>query len=54
VSPDLESTRDRFVVADRGLLPDAYLDGLRPDGARRVAEVWGTRVDEIRYQRALP
>jgi GNAT superfamily N-acetyltransferase len=29
-------------------------DGWLPDGARRVAEVWGTSVDEIRYHRALP
>jgi ribosomal protein S18 acetylase RimI-like enzyme len=29
-------------------------DGWSVDGAPRTAEVWGTRVDELRYRRALP
>jgi len=29
-------------------------DGWIPDGAQKVAEVWGVSVHEIRYQRLLP
>jgi ribosomal protein S18 acetylase RimI-like enzyme len=29
------------------------LDGWGPDGSRRRAEVWGIRVDELRYRRPL-
>jgi GNAT superfamily N-acetyltransferase len=29
------------------------MDGWSPDGARRTDEVWGVKVNEIRYQRAL-
>jgi ribosomal protein S18 acetylase RimI-like enzyme len=29
-------------------------DGWLPDGMRREGEVWGARVDEVRYGRALP
>ena len=44
----------------RKLLPDEYLDGLRPeerarapDGLRRTESVWGAVVDELRYRRAF-
>jgi hypothetical protein len=45
----------------RNLLPDQYLDGLRPedragwapDGLRRTESIWGAVADELRYQRAL-
>jgi len=29
-------------------------DGWDPDGRRRDAEVWGIKVNEVRYRRALP
>ena len=28
-------------------------DGWRPDGVRRVAEIWGARLDEVQYRRCL-
>lgn len=55
-------------VGYRGLLPDAYLDGLRaeeraarfyrrdgwvPDGHGRAREVWGAASGQLRYRRAL-
>ncbi len=30
------------------------IDGWAPDGCRRVDQVWGISVDEIRYRRTLP
>ncbi len=29
-------------------------DGWRPDGDKRVAEIWGVKLDEILYRRPLP